>query len=120
MTFKTFEAIAAEHRPDVVVHADKTFGGVPDIAVYFKRTDGTHSKVYSYRGSYQQVLNRLGIKVVSKSDIHNIKYQIELLNARNGKPNLFTKRIINNSTEIARLQAQLEEMNSGEYIIVDD
>ena len=47
MTFEKFAAIAAAHRPDVVVHAHGAFGGVPDVAVYFTREDGTHSKVYS-------------------------------------------------------------------------
>ena len=46
MTFSKFAAIAAAHRPDAVVHAHGAFGGVPDVAVYFIRPDGRHSKVY--------------------------------------------------------------------------
>jgi len=43
MTFKKFAEIAAAHRPDAVVHAHKSFGGVQDIAIYFKKEDGSHS-----------------------------------------------------------------------------
>ena len=68
MTFKKFAEIAAAHRPDAVVHAHKSFCGVQDIAIYFKNPDGSHSKVYSYRGSYADVLNRLGVKVITETD----------------------------------------------------
>ena len=58
MTFSKFAAIAAAHRPDAVVHAHGAFGGVPDVAVYFIKPDGRHSKVYHYHGSYADILNR--------------------------------------------------------------
>ena len=66
MTFKKFAEIAAAHRPDAVVHAHKSFGGVQDIAIYFKNPAGSHSKGYSYRGSYADVLHRLGISALTQ------------------------------------------------------
>ena len=69
MTFKKFAEIAAIHRPDAVVHAHGSFGGVQDIAIYFKHPAGRKSRVYSYRGSYAEILNRLGIKVITQTDV---------------------------------------------------
>ena len=100
MTFSKFAAIAAAHRPDAVVHAHGAFGGVPDVAVYFIRPDGRHSKVYHYHGSYADILNRLG-----------------MAKEANGKPGLFSKgKPVDQSEEIARLESLLERYKSDEFV----
>lgn len=117
MTFEKFAAIAATRRPDAVVHAHGSFGGVPDVAVYFTRADGTHSKVYSYRGSYAEILNRLGIKVVTEADLRTTENLLEMAIRSHGKPGLFTNgKPRDNSREIAELQERIARYMSEEYV----
>ena len=117
MTFKKFAAIAAAHRPDAVVHAHASFGGVPDVAIYYIREDGTHSKVYSYRGSYADILNRLGIKVVTEADLRTAEHLLEMAIRSHGKPGLFNKGTVRDNTkEIDELRNRITRYMSDEYI----
>ena len=117
MTFRKFAEIAAARRPDVVVHAHDSFGGVSDIAIYFIREDGTHSKVYSYRGSYAEILNRLGIRVITKADLLTAENMLDLALRTHGKPCLFIKgKTRDNSREIAELRERIAAYKSDEYI----
>ena len=114
MTFKKFAEIAAAHRPDAVVHAHGSFGGVPDIAIYFKRTDGSKSRVYSYRGSY---VNRLGIKVITQTDVATAEAQLRMAKKAHGKPSLFGKGAIRDcSKEIAELTELLRRYQTDEFV----
>ena len=117
MTFKKFAEIAAAHRPDAVVHAHGSFGGVPDIAIYFKQQDGKHSKVYSYRGSYADILNRLGIKVITQTDVATAEAQLLMAEKAHGKPSLFGKGAIRDcSEEIAELTELLRRYQTDEFV----
>ena len=116
MTFKKFAEIAAAHRPDAVVHAHKSFGGVQDIAIYFKNPDGSHSKVYSYRGSYADVLNRLGIKVITQTDVATAEAQLRMAKEAHGKPGLFTKKTRDSSEEIEKLTELLRRYRTDEFV----
>ena len=116
MTFKKFAEIAAAHRPDAVVHAHKSFGGVQDIAIYFKNPDGSHSKVYSYRGSYADVLNRLGIKVITQTDVATAEAQLRMAKEAHGKPGLFTKKTRDCSEEIEKLTELLRRYRTDEFV----
>ena len=116
MTFKKFVEIAAAHRPDAVVHAHKSFGGVQDIAIYFKNPDGSHSKVYSYRGSYADVLNRLGIKVITQTDVATAESQLRMAKEAHGKPGLFTKKTRDCSEEINHLTELLRRYQTDEFV----
>ena len=116
MTFKKFAEIAAAHRPDAVVHAHKSFGGVQDIAIYFKNPDGSHSKVYSYRGSYADVLNRLGVKVITETDVATAEGQLRMAKEAHGKPGLFTKKTRDCSEEIEKLTELLRRYRTDEFV----
>lgn len=116
MTFQKFKQIAEQHRPDAVVHQHKTFGGVPDVAIYFTRPDGTESKVYSYRGSYAGILTRLGIDFVSTDTIKTLEMELAMEVESNGRPCFFTDGIIDNTAEIERLTAQIAEYKSDKYV----
>ena len=117
MTFEKFAAIAAAHRPDAVVQAHGTFGGVADVAICFRRPDGNESRVYHYRGSYAAILNQLGIKVVTASGLSTAEEQLRLARASHGKPGLFSKgQPEDRSREIERLTALIAQYNSDEYI----
>lgn len=120
MTFKQFEEILAERRPEVRCVQRGHMGGTAKdkVAVWFMREDGTESKVYDYAGSYADILNRLGIKVATETDIATTKMLLKTAIDTNGKPSLFSKKTRDNTVEIARLQAQLDELLSDEYIRV--
>ena len=115
MTFRKFQQIAAAHRPDAVVHEHGKFGGVPDVAVYFVK-DGRKSKVYSYRGTYAEILGRLGVKVVTENDVAALRGQIETCKRMHGRQSLFTRKIMDYSDEIAELTAKLESWFTDEYV----
>ena len=117
MTFRKFAEIAAAHRPDAVVHAHGSFGGVQDIAIYFKRSDGSKSRVYSYRGSYADILNRLGIKVITQTDVATAEAQLRMAKKAHGKPGLFTKGTIRDcSEEIEHLTELLRRYQTDEFV----
>ena len=117
MTFKKFAEIAAAHRPDAVVHAHKSFGGVQDIAIYFQKPDGSHSKVYSYRGSYADVLNRLGVKVITQTDVATAEAQLRMVKEAHGKPSIFRKGEIRDcSEEINHLTELLRRYQTDEFV----
>lgn len=87
------------------------------MAVYFTRADGTHSKVYSYRGSYAEILNRLGIKVVTEADLRTAENLLDMAIRSHGKPGLFSKgKPRDNSREIAELQERIARYMSEEYV----
>ena len=117
MTFKKFAEIAATHRPDAVVHAHGSFGGAQDIAIYFKRSDGSKSRVYSYRGSYADILNRLGIKVITQTDVATAEAQLCMAKKAHGKPGLFSKGTIRDcSEEIEHLTELLRRYQTDEFV----
>lgn len=116
MTFQKFEQIAKQHRPDAVVHQHKTYGGVPDVAVYFTRPDGTKSKVYSYRGSYAGILNRLGVNYVSTDTLKTLEMELDMAIGSNGRRNLFTGKVVDSTAEIERLTALIAEYKSDKYV----
>ena len=117
MTFKKFAEIAATHRPDAVVHAHGSFGGVPDVAIYFKHPAGRKSRVYSYRGNYADILNRLGIKVITQTDVATAEAQLRMAKKAHGKPSLFGKGAIRDcSKEIAELTELLRRYQTDEFV----
>ena len=117
MTFKKFAEIAAAHRPDAIVHAHGSFGGVQDIAIYFKHPDGRESRVYSYRGSYADILNRLGIKVITQTDVATAEAQFRMAKKAHGKPGLFSKGMIRDrSEEIEHLTELLHRYQTDEFV----
>ena len=103
MTFKQFEKILAEHRPEVRCVQRGHMGGTAKskVAVWFVREDGRESKVYDYAGSYADILNRLGIKVATESDIVTTRGLLESAIRNNGKPCIFGGKIMVNTGLIA-------------------
>lgn len=92
MTFKTFEKIAAAHRPDVRVskHGDYCNNASKNtLGIVFVKADGSESRVYDYHGTYAEILNKLKIHVVTKSDIASLEYQLAYYEKKHGKKNIF-------------------------------
>lgn len=115
MTFEKFQSIVKEKRPDVVVHkhGDFTTKATLGVAVIF---NFGKSKVYVYNGTYCQILNRLNIPAVSKTDIFNIKVVLQHYKEEHGQPNLFFDGVNDFSQEIAFYEQELEKYKN--YIIV--
>ena len=117
MTFKRFEEIFKSRYPDgsVWMH-DKFEHGAPGkrdkVAVVFSPL----SKVYMYTGAYDAILQRVGIKCVSKEHLAEAEVTLMDLKDRHGKPDEFFGIMIDNGDEIARLEKWIEEVKR-DYII---
>ena len=82
MTFKTFEGIVKEHRPEIEVAPHGQYLGVVNsvsVAVIF---NPPHGKVYHYNGTYCDVLNRLGIKACYRSQLNTLQENLKRLKTK--------------------------------------
>ena len=119
MTFTKFEELLHTKYPEASTCMHGKFAGTQrnnKVEINFQ----SHSKCYCYYGSYKEILNRLGIKVIEKFDIENAKVRIEHYKAENGKPNPFFKdEPIDNSQLIEEVELWLKKIEDERYIIVD-
>jgi thiamine pyrophosphate-dependent acetolactate synthase large subunit-like protein len=116
MTFKEFESIVKENRPEITVFSHGEFAGNKiNVAVIFNPSG--HGKVYQYNGNYCNVLNKLGIKAIYSEDLWNLEMTLKRAIESNGQPNIFTDEPIDNSEDIARLKKEIAEIKR-DYIIV--
>ena len=105
MTFETFKAFAESARNDITVYRHGEYANDRNkVGVVFNG----NSKVYSYSGSYSDVLNALGIEHTTSDIIWRLENRIASLEANNGKVNIFSKSIIDNSMEIEELRKRLD------------
>ena len=120
MTFNQFATLAAKYRPDAIVHAHGEYGVGQCVGIVFKAMDtGAESKVYLYKGSYIDILNALGIKVVRQFDLEDVRERLFRAKEKHGKAGLFSKgRAMDMSREIERLE-ELMKSYETEYIIVE-
>lgn len=117
MTFKTFEGIVKEHRPEIEVapHGQHLgAGNSVSVAVIFNPPYG---KVYNYRGSYCDVLNQLGIKACYRSQLITLKETIKRSKNAHGTRSLFGY-LIDNTKEIQRCEEELARLER-EFIIIE-
>ena len=143
MTFNQFAALAAKYRPDAIVHAHGEYGvgqcvgivfkdlatGVENPAAGHENAANNHenpatgaenhatsheSKVYLFKGSYIDILNALGIKVVRQFDLEDVRERLSRAKEKHGKAGIFSKgRAMDMSREIERLE---ELMKSYEVL----
>lgn len=116
MTFKKFEEIFLSKYPEgsISMHA-KTGSSVKShkVSVAFV----PHGLVYEYFGAYEDVLCKMGFKVISKERLSEARVNLAHLKERHGKVcEFFGTHTIDNSKEIARLEAFLAEVEA-EYIV---
>ena len=131
MTYKTFAAIAAAYRPDVEVTRHNGFQEQSGVGVVFRqsnsRTKGSttdsndhHSerenRIYRYKGSYSDILNRLGIKVVTREDYESTRWALERAREQHGKISIFSGKPQDRSREIAEYEELLRRFESDEYV----
>lgn len=119
MTFKKFEELFKNKYPNGEVVAHGKFGGTEKnkkTTVIFDK----NGKCYEYYGSYMDILNRVGINVVSKSEIERKENELQKLNEEHGKPNKYDffgiEPIIDNTSKIEDCEEWLNIRRT--YIIV--
>lgn len=120
MTFKNFENIIKERRPDIFKvweHKDFTsyYGSDKTIHVAVKFSE--YGKVYNYTGTYCEVLNKLKINAIYKHNYIALQNALNNAIAENGKKCKFFNIIIDNTQRIADLTKELQDIENN-YIIV--
>lgn len=111
MTFKKFEALFKEKNPDGKVFMHGEFAQTErnkKVAVVFHEG----GKVYEYYGAYEDILNRVGIKVISKARFSSLEKSLEQYKKYDGKATLFGGKF-DYSEEIARLTADIEDIKAN-------
>lgn len=117
MTFKTFEGIVKEHRPeiDVAPHGQHLgAGNSVSVAVIFNPPYG---KVYNYIGTYCDVLNRLGIKACYRSQLNALQENLKRLKTKHGALSIFGY-LIDNMKEIQHCEEEIARLER-EFIIIE-
>lgn len=110
MTFKQFEAIAKEYRPDAIVSRHGEFydeRGVYKLGVRFVKEDGEETRVYMYVGTYAEVLQKLGVDTVTREQLERVEKTLEQLKAEHGTADFFGGTI-DNADRIAEYENKLE------------
>jgi hypothetical protein len=117
MTFKKFEEIFKTKYPDGEVLGHGCMAQTEttrQTSVIFK----PNGKVYDYYGAYEDVLSRLGFKVISKARLRNVEHRLESYRKENGTPKLFVEFGVHDySKEIAEYEEYLNDIYTN-YIIV--
>ena len=113
MTFAEFEKIIKTKHPQAQVFKHGEFAGNSiNVAIVFAPS----GKVYQYNGTYCEVLNKLGINAIYKHNLESVKTALAKAKAEHGTKNKFFDFEIDNTKEIAKLEADLKEYEN--YIIV--
>lgn len=116
MTFQKAHDIFMTKYPEGEIFQHGKFGGTQKnmkITVVFNRG----GRAYEYYGAYEDVLCRIGFKVISKERLAEEEIRLHDLKERHGKVcEFFGTHVIDNSEEIARTEAFLQEVHDS-YII---
>lgn len=116
MTFKKFEELFATKYPMGEVFAHGTFSGTEDsgkTTVCFAKG----GKAYKYYGSYEVILEKIGIDYVSEKKVAWYKEQIARLESMNGEDSGFDdEEPMDFTEEIERLKKELAELTEGKIV----
>ena len=114
MTFKKFEEIFRTKYPngDVCMHGKG--GGTEKNGKVFVAFEPC-GKVYMYYGAYEDVLCKMGFKVISKERLAEAKIRLETYEKRHGKPDFFGG-VMDYSQDIEELEKRIAEYET-EWII---
>lgn len=114
MTFEQFETAVKTNRPDIYAvypHEVKRRHGVK-VGVQF--VDG--GKIYSFGGTYIQVLRNLDIDAITTSEIRELEEQLKLAIQRHGLTNMFSGKPVDTTEEQRRLASLLSDYRQ-KYVI---
>ena len=116
MTFGKFKELFNTKYPDGEVISHGKMGGTE----HNKKTTVVftpNGKCYEYYGAYEDILNRLGIKVISKSRLNDTELALKHYKEWHGQPKFFEDGFEDYSTDIERLTREIENIHTN-YIIV--
>ena len=117
MTFKKFEELFKTKYPEgeVLRHGGMGQTRTTGQASVIFKPDG---KVYDYYGAYEDILCRIGIKVISKARVRHAEQALERYRKDHNTPKLFADQgNYDFSEQIAELEDWLDKIYA-EYIIV--
>ena len=122
MTFKTFEKIVAAHRPDVIVsqHGDYCNNKSKNtLGIIFVKPDGRQSRIYDYHGTYAEIIVKLNIPIVTKSDIACVKADLERYQEMNGTESIFAfdDEVLDYSKEITETEQRLNYLLTSDEVV---
>ena len=111
MTFREFAAIVSAEKPELTVsQKSKTQDG--GVLVTFK----PGGKAYIYKGSYQQILGKLGIDKMGKHEkaeaILNLQNLLDYYKRNNGKKSIFTGKTADYTKEIEDTEIRIKELEA--------
>ena len=117
MTFTSFEKAFASKYPEGKVFGHGTFGGTEGsakVTVCFTET----GKAYKYSGSYENILNRLGIKFVTKKTVDEYTEKLRRAEEMNGEESGFDDdEPMDFTAEIEYLKNRIAELIDGAVIV---
>lgn len=118
MTFETFKKIAESHRSDIIVsiHGDYCYNKSKNTLGIIFIKDGKKSKVYDYSGTYAEILNKLGVPTITKSDYITAKKQLEYYKEHHGSIGFFTDEVFNFTEEIRQYEQKITEYESDKFV----
>lgn len=109
MTYKEFAAIVAAEKPELTV-TQKSNTQQGGVLVTFK----PGGKAYIYKGSYQQILSKLGIDKMGKHEkaesLLNLQNLLDYYKRHNGKKSIFTGKMIDYTKEIEDTESKIKEL----------
>ena len=115
MTFKKFEELFMAKYPNGRVCRHGEFAQTEKnkkVALVFSET----SKVYEYYGAYEDILNKVGIPVISKERLASLEQTLEQRKRWHGTESLFGG-VMDYSADIAKYTAEIENYKKN-YTIV--
>ena len=113
MTFKEFAEIVSAEKPELTV-SQKSNTQDGGVLVTFK----PGGKAYIYKGSYQQILGKLGIDKMGRHEkaesLLNLQNQLDYYKKRHGKENIFTGEVNDYTKEIEDIESRIKELDRRE------
>ena len=111
MTYKEFKAIVSAEKPELTVsQKSKTQDG--GVMVTFK----PGGKAYIYKGSYQQILSKIGIDKMGKHEkteaLLNLQNLLDYYKRNNGKKSIFTGKTTDYTKEIKDTERKIKDLEA--------
>lgn len=109
MTYREFAEIVSAEKPELTV-SQKSKTQNSGVLVTFK----PGGKAYIYKGSYQQILSKLGIDKMGKHEkaesLLNLQSQLNYYKRNNGEENIFTGKANDYTEEIADIERRIKDL----------
>lgn len=105
MTFERFIAVAKRKYPnaEILPHGNDNISKT-SVSVRYE----LYGKTYSYRGTYEQILVKMGYNIISKEREKEYRKRLEELKAVHGTTDIFFNSIIDNTAEIEEIERILK------------